>query len=80
MVGLAIEEVSAGDLMTGGGMEASVGQGVTERGALGLQETGRVVSGLPGRERWGSGIGTKQIDPKKGWRICVNVLLCRKCF
>ena len=60
MVGLAIEEVSAGDLMTGGGMEASVGQGVTERGAL--------------------GIGTKQIDPKKGWRNCVNVLLCRKCF
>ena len=54
MVGLAIEEVSAGDLMTGGGMEASVGQGVTERGALGLQETGRVVSGLPGRERGGS--------------------------
>ena len=75
------EALAAADLTTGGEMEGALeGPGVTERGALGLQETGRVVSGLPGRERGGSGIGTKQIDPKKGWRICVNVLLCRKCF
>ena len=46
------EASAVADLMTGGGMEAALGDpGLTGRGALGLTETGREALGLLGTER-----------------------------